>query len=240
MTLKVLVFSPTRLLADGIAQCLDETAGFAAESCWSVEQAMEALARESIDVLLFDISDADGMTIGSAIIAEFPKVKVIALALPEMLDLVIACADVGFVSYIPRNASLADLRSIVERADREEVICDPKVSSGLLRELHRRGGLRAAPGSDAALTPREHEVFSYMRQGLTNKEIARVLGISVATVKNHVHNLLGKTQLRSRAEAFDTRRPILAHRFGESSQGLRLPHDPPRAAADGTYSIRER
>jgi DNA-binding NarL/FixJ family response regulator len=45
------------------------------------------------------------------------------------------------------------------------------------------------------------EIVSLIDQGLSNKEIAVKLGIEVATVKNHVHNLLGKLQVHRRAEA---------------------------------------
>ncbi len=52
-----------------------------------------------------------------------------------------------------------------------------------------------------ALTPREVEIAGLLDDGLTNKEIARRLYIEVATVKNHVHNILEKLGARSRGEA---------------------------------------
>jgi ATP/maltotriose-dependent transcriptional regulator MalT len=52
----------------------------------------------------------------------------------------------------------------------------------------------------AILTPREHEIFDLIKQGLTNREIARKLWISESTVKVHVHHVLEKMNVRSRTE----------------------------------------
>ncbi|MCB9780273.1 MAG: helix-turn-helix transcriptional regulator [Alphaproteobacteria bacterium] len=56
-----------------------------------------------------------------------------------------------------------------------------------------------APAWAAALTPREREVASLVAAGLRNKDIALALGISVGTVKDHVHRVLVKSGLDSRA-----------------------------------------
>lgn len=63
--------------------------------------------------------------------------------------------------------------------------------------------IRGAPNHGdvvfAALTPREREVAALVGQGYANKRIAAILGISVATVKDHVHRILAKTELGTRA-----------------------------------------
>jgi DNA-binding NarL/FixJ family response regulator len=53
---------------------------------------------------------------------------------------------------------------------------------------------------DFMLTRREREIMPVIAQGLTNKEIARSLGLGPATIKNHVHNILEKLGLRRRGE----------------------------------------
>jgi DNA-binding NarL/FixJ family response regulator len=92
----------------------------------------------------------------------------------------------------------------------------------LARELERLGvGPAAHPadrpmapsedgsGSAAPLTPRERDVLGRVAEGLQNKEIAQKLDISVATVRNHVHNLLDKLGVHSKLEAIS-----LAYREG--------------------------
>ena len=60
---------------------------------------------------------------------------------------------------------------------------------------------RGIPPSLASLTAREREIVALIDEGLSNKEIAHDLSIEVTTVKNHVHNILEKLNVRRRADA---------------------------------------
>jgi len=79
---------------------------------------------------------------------------------------------------------------------------------------------RHAAAGDPPLTEREQEILRYAATGLQNKEIADKLDISVATVRNHVHNLLDKLEVHSKLEAVS-----LAFRKGWVSGGPAQPGD---------------
>ena len=111
-----IVYSPIRLFADGVAQCLADNHDRDVVACWSIEQLGTLLEHSRADVLLFDVNDESALAAARSVIVAFPELAVVALALPEVLDRVIACADLGFVSYVPRNATLAELGEIVDRA----------------------------------------------------------------------------------------------------------------------------
>ena len=68
-------------------------------------------------------------------------------------------------------------------------------------ESIRRAPQRGAPPAAPPLTPRETEVLHHVAAGLQNKEVARNLGLSLATVRNHVHNVLVKLGVHSKLEA---------------------------------------
>jgi ATP/maltotriose-dependent transcriptional regulator MalT len=75
--------------------------------------------------------------------------------------------------------------------------------SSLDPQLAEKIGLRRPPRptrSGAVLTPREREILDFVKQGLSNREIAKALWISESTVKVHVHHMLKKTKTRSRTE----------------------------------------
>jgi DNA-binding NarL/FixJ family response regulator len=60
---------------------------------------------------------------------------------------------------------------------------------------------QAVPRRPLPLTPREREILGLVASGLQNKEVAEKLGVSLATVRNHVHNILDKLGLHSKLEA---------------------------------------
>jgi DNA-binding NarL/FixJ family response regulator len=72
---------------------------------------------------------------------------------------------------------------------------------------------RGTAPEDNVLTRREREIITLVEKGLSNKEIARLLRIGNATVKNHVHSILSKLQVRRRGEAAAQMRRAGAHRL---------------------------
>lgn len=200
--LSVVVYSPVRLFADGVAASLDAQHDTRAAACHDVQSLAAELESGCADMVLVDVTDRRVLEQGRALIRAFPQVKAIALALPEAAEDVIACADAGFVSYVPRNACVEDMCEVLRRAVRDEVFCDPKVSGSLLRELRRRQAMSipaSEPGEE--LTRREREVLRLLGRRMSNKEIARQLCLSTATVKNHVHAILTKLNVHARSEA---------------------------------------
>jgi DNA-binding NarL/FixJ family response regulator len=124
----------------------------------------------------------------------------LALALPEVPKEVVACADAGFTAYLPRQASIDDLRGLMRMALRDEATCHPKVVVCLLNELRRRRGANEVYQSEP-LTKRESDVLRLVGRGASNKEVARTLNLSVSTVKAHMHSILAKLRVPGRAQA---------------------------------------
>jgi DNA-binding NarL/FixJ family response regulator len=81
-----------------------------------------------------------------------------------------------------------------------ELVFSPRIAGMLFRRVAAIGSERRHDPDNSALTRREHEIVSLITQGLSNKEIARQLRIQNATVKNHIHSILGKLHVRRRGE----------------------------------------
>ena len=107
----------------------------------------------------------------------------------------------GFSGYVARDASIDALCQALADVVAGRLACPPEISGGLLRALFRRDARSEEQGIDHGLTRRESEVLQLLGRGLSNKEIAHELCLSVATIKHHVHHILEKLQLPRRAQA---------------------------------------
>jgi DNA-binding NarL/FixJ family response regulator len=200
--MRILVYSAIRLFGEGLAACLtDDASVSAAACCCPPEDIVSGAERFAADVVLIDVTNEAGLRDGRALSAACPALPIIALALAEASSDIIACADAGFASYVPRDAPISQLREIIAMAMRGEVACHPKVSGALLRELRIRRARAHETAANEPLTRRECEVLRLLGRGLSNKELARRLMISESTIKNHVHRILAKLKVSRRTEA---------------------------------------
>jgi DNA-binding NarL/FixJ family response regulator len=160
------------------------------------------------DVVLVDASQQRGAEAARRIVT-WAKAPIVALAVPEDEAAVIALAEVGVLGFLEADADLDDLVAGIANAARNLATLPPRVATAVLG--HVRG--RAKPYGDDSepLTVRERQVVDLIAEGLTNKEIAGRLQIEVATVKNHVHNILGKLEVSRRSEVVPLRSSSLTH-----------------------------
>ncbi|MEA3275528.1 MAG: response regulator transcription factor [Pseudomonadota bacterium] len=174
---------------------------------------MEAVVAFEPDAVLFDVNGEDAMKEAQALNRAVPEIPLLAIAIPETAERVIACADAGFLGSVPRQASIAELCAIVDMAIRGECACHPRIAGSLLRELGHRRQQGSVSFSRESLTRRECEILRLLARGHSNKEIARELCVSLATVKNHVHSVLVKLNVGCRTEAVSRLRdePWLAY-----------------------------
>ncbi len=133
------------------------------------------------------------------------SVKSLVIDVAEIEEVVLRYIEAGAAGCVLRNESVQDLVENVRAVHRGKALITPGVAALLiervteLAKLPSDGHARAANGED--LTPREKEIFDLIGEGLSNREIAKRLVIEVGTVKNHVHKVLQKLDVRNREEA---------------------------------------
>lgn len=106
----------------------------------------------------------------------------------------------GAAGFLLKRAAPEELVGAVRLVARSDSLLYPAAVRGLAAE-HARRRPPAAPPWVARLTDREAEVLRRMAKGLTNAEIAGLMGVGPATVKTHVAAVLAKTGTRDRTQA---------------------------------------
>jgi DNA-binding NarL/FixJ family response regulator len=199
---RVVLISDIRLYREGLTEVLAakgpiDVVGTCAGAATGVQMAKDLHP----DVVVIDAALEDGLDTLQALLAGEPATRVVMLTVGGADREIIGWAEAGAMGYVTRDGSLDDLVVAVIGAAQGNAICPPTVSAALLRRVIEVSRQRFAHQSSARLTGREAEILQLIDEGLSNKAIAHHLGISFATVKNHVHNILEKLDAENRLEA---------------------------------------
>lgn len=137
-----------------------------------------------------------------------PEPKLVVYGLSDEWD-VMGCAEGGAAGLHLTTESFEQLLTLVDAVAHGRAHCSTEVSSMLLGKVYSSvGGRRAVNPLISTLTDREAEILQLIEDGMTNQQIANRLSLTVHTVKNHVHSVLGKLGVTSRAEASRVSRAI--------------------------------
>jgi DNA-binding NarL/FixJ family response regulator len=193
------IIAAVRLLRDGLTSNLAQAGDLEVVLAAADWRAAAPLAQDlEPDVVLLDVPLAEGRAAVHAFAAAAPSARLVALFVTEEEREIVCWAEAGVAGYVTRDNSLPELVDVIRCVARDEMPCSPRVAATLLRHVRR---LAADRPLTPRLTARELQVVRLIERGLSNKEIGSQLRIEVATVKNHVHNILEKLEVRSRVEA---------------------------------------
>lgn len=159
-------------------------------------EAVEECRRTEPDVVLMDVRMPvmSGAEATAEITATCPEVRVIALTSYVDRDYVQGALDAGAISYLLKDAHLEALIRAIRDAMAGRGTIDSSAMKALLEPR-----LDDKVGRD--LTQRERQVLALLARGLSNKEIAGELTLSVGTVRLHVSNILSKLEAPNRTTA---------------------------------------
>jgi DNA-binding NarL/FixJ family response regulator len=175
------------------------------------QTAVELVAAVHPQVALMDLNmpGCSGVEATRRITAEHPDTRVVVLTTYADDESIIGALQAGALGYLTKDATRAEIGRAVVAAAAGQAVLDPGVQQRLLSAAARaaqaaspaapESGGAAAPGAD--LTPREAEVLRLIAAGQTNREIARSLFVTEATVKTHVNRIFAKTGARDRVQA---------------------------------------
>lgn len=160
----------------------------------SASEALALYARERPDVVLMDLQlgAEDGVSVTRALREGDPGARVLILTTYDTDADIVAAIEAGAVGYLLKDATPDALGAAVEAAAHGESVFAPAVAGRLARRVV------AAPTD---LTDREAEVLRLVAQGGTNRQVAKELFLSEATVKTHLVHIFSKLGVDSRTAA---------------------------------------
>ena len=192
-TIRLLLVDDHPVLRAGLANVLNYLPGIKVVAEADDGAAAIALWRtHRPDVMLLDLSmpGMDGIETLERLHAEFPEARVLMLTSSDAPEEIRHALKAGAGGYVTKNVRRAELVAAIGDVFAGERV----ISESVARQL-------AADEVGGAVSRRELEVLGLVRQGFTNAEIGRLLGISERTAKAHVGALLVKLQAADRAEA---------------------------------------
>lgn len=167
----------------------------------SGQEAIEAVQRLHPDVVIMDVSmpGMNGIEATRRIKAAHPETAVLALTMYEDEQYFFEMLNAGASGYIPKRAAPDDLVSAIKVVAEGNVFLYSTLARFLMRDMAERAAAEPEE-SEEVLTAREREVLTCIAEGLTNREIAETLVISIKTVERHRENIMAKLDMHNRVE----------------------------------------
>ncbi|MGW7612441.1 response regulator [Streptomyces sp. NPDC054766] len=200
--ISLLIVDDHPVVRDGLRGMFESAPGFTVvgEAVNGVE-AVERAAALDPDVILMDLRMPGGGGVDA--IAELSRrrvrARVLVLTTYDTDSDTLPAIEAGATGYLLKDAPRDELFTAVRAAAEGRTVLSPAVASRLVSAVRDSG----APGNEA-LSAREREVLALVAKGTSNREIARELFISEATVKTHLTHLYAKLGVKDRAAAVAT------------------------------------
>ncbi len=201
MTKKVLVIDDHEVTREGLSQLFRGTDLTVAGEAATGADGLDLLQKNSYDVVLIDIRlpDADGLALLEDIRGKYPTLPIVMISTFDNPTYVARAVAIGANDYLLKSDSRDLIIDVLQRAATGQE-ASPRSMLKRIRNTMDLPGTETG-GVDLPLTGREVQVLRHMALGLSNKEIARSLTISVETVKEHIQNILRKLNAADRTDA---------------------------------------
>lgn len=205
--IRVLIGDNRPLVRDTLGHALDHLEGFEvvgrADSC---EEAAALASRLKPAVVLYGIVSCE-MDVDDAverILISSPCSRLIAFAASDEDPCLFDALQAGAIGFVTPEMPLDGVAGILRSAAIGETVLPADFARRILDRLQPRRRFAPTHVVPRELTDRELEILRLLMRGLANAEIARKLGVSTNTVKNHLHSIYRKLGVTSRGQAFAT------------------------------------
>lgn len=199
--MRILIADDHTMVRESLVKLLE--AGGDVQVVAQAADGVEALQKAELtrpDIVVADLTmpRLGGLEVVRRLREKLPNTRVLVLTMHQEDEYVLQAVRAGASGYLVKDSAASELLAAVRSLHAGRGYFGPQASKALAEQL--RHPERTAEGPYRDLTPREREVFHLIAEGMTTKEIARKLEISVKTAENHRGRVLDKLDMRNTAE----------------------------------------
>lgn len=202
--IRVLLADDHSLLREAMRNCIDhqedmEVVGEASNG----EEAVELSSEVRPDIVIMDIvmPKLNGIEATKQIKGMNPAVAVLILTAYDDDRYILGLLEAGAAGYLLKSARGRDVVEAVRTISRGESVLHPTVIAKLLKHALQVELEPGRPEGGESLSTREMEIMKLASRGMSNKDLAEELCLTVRTVKAHLSNIFSKLGVASRTEA---------------------------------------
>jgi len=203
MAITVILADDHKIIRDGLRTLIESQSGMKVIA--EAENGRETikLAKElQTNVVIMDISmpDLNGIDATREIVNSIPGIKVIALSMHSDRRFVSGMLSSGASGYLLKDCAFEELAKAIKTVVNDHTYLSPMISDIVVKSYITKTSSDATPDCAPSLTAREREMLQLMAEGMTAKEIASHLYVSVKTVETHRRNIAQKLNINRSAE----------------------------------------
>lgn len=195
--LRLLLADDHTVVRSGIRMLLQSFAGIeiVAEADGG-QAALELAEKTAPDIVLLDISmpDLGGIEVAAQMRLRFPQTRVVILSMHGDVEYVAQALQAGAAGYLLKDATPDELETALQVVARGETYLSPRVSGALVNKYVRPAASGLSPLD--ALSLRQREILQLIARGLSTKQIAADLDVSIKTVETHRAQLMERLEIR--------------------------------------------
>ncbi len=204
--INVLIVEDNRLLREGITAMIAKQPDLKMMAALGeCETTLTKIIDLKPDVLLlgFSLTNQKYFEFIQSLKKDCPETKVIIIDVVPLQSGIVTFIEAGVSGFLLKDASTNDFLNAIRLVADNEKVLPPNLTESLFSQINNRAVTtkkKLGRFEAVRLTKRELQVIDLVSEGITNKEIADKLHLSVYTVKTHIHNILEKLAMHSRVQ----------------------------------------
>jgi len=197
-TIRILIADNHKIIRDGLKSLINKEAGMKViAEAENGRETVRLVQKLRPNVVIMDVSmpDMNGIDATRKLTEEALDIRVIALSMHTDRRFILGILEAGASGYILKDRAFEEVAKAIRNVGRGRAYISPRIT-----EVVANGYLDKTPTAFYALTPREREVLQLLAEGVSAREIAPRLNVSVKTIATHRRNMMVKLNMRSIAE----------------------------------------